>query len=76
MKIYFFEVNTKNIPCLILKISAVSFVLRTRDIADIFNAVDESSQNSKYLLCFVFLCPLGCDFMTAHDILILRAILC
>ena len=40
-KIYFFSVNTKNISSHILKISAISLVLRTREIADIFNTFDE-----------------------------------
>ena len=40
-KIYFFSVNTKNISSHVLKISAISFVLRTREISDIFNIFDE-----------------------------------
>ena len=40
-KIYFFSVITKNISSRVLKISAISFVLRTRDITDIFNTFDE-----------------------------------
>ena len=40
-KIYFFSVNTKNISSHILKKSAISLVLRTREIADIFNTFDE-----------------------------------
>ena len=36
-KIYFFSVNTKNILSHVLKISAISLVLRTREITDIFN---------------------------------------
>ena len=35
--IYFFKVNTKYISSNVLKISAISLVLRTREIADIFN---------------------------------------
>ena len=41
-KFTFFQyVNTKNISSPILKISAISLVLRTREIADIFNTFDE-----------------------------------
>ena len=40
-KIYFFSVNTKNISSHMLKISAISLVLRTREISDIFNTFDE-----------------------------------
>ena len=41
-KIYFFFlVNTKNISSHVLKISAISLVLRTREITDIFNTFDE-----------------------------------
>ena len=40
-KIYFFSVNTKNISSHVLKISAISLVLRTREINDIFNTFDE-----------------------------------
>ena len=40
-KIYFFLVNTKNISSHVLKISAISLVLRTREISDIFNTFDE-----------------------------------
>ena len=40
-KIYFFSVNTKNISSHVLKISAIPLVLRTREIADIFNTFDE-----------------------------------
>ena len=40
-KIYFFSVNTKNISSHVLKISAISLVLRTREISDIFNTFDE-----------------------------------
>ena len=40
-KIYFFSVNTKNISSPVLKISAISLVLRTREISDIFNTFDE-----------------------------------
>ena len=40
-KIYFFSVNTKNISAHVLKISAISLVLRTREISDIFNTFDE-----------------------------------
>ena len=35
--IYFFEVNTKYISSNVLKISAISRVRRTSQIADIFN---------------------------------------
>ena len=53
-KIYFFSVNTKNISSHVLKISAISLVLRTREISDIFNTFDEiylvSPQKSKYPL--------------------------
>ena len=41
MKIYFFSVNTKNILSHVLNISAISLVLRTREITDIFNTFDE-----------------------------------
>ena len=42
-KIYCFSVNTKNILSHVLKISAISLVLRTREIADIyFNTFDEN----------------------------------
>ena len=40
-KIYFFSVNTKNISSHVLKLSAISLVLRTREISDIFNTFDE-----------------------------------
>ena len=40
-KIYFFSVNTKNKSSHVLKISAISLVLRTREISDIFNTFDE-----------------------------------
>ena len=40
-KIYFLSVNTKNISSHMLKISAISLVLRTREISDIFNTFDE-----------------------------------
>ena len=40
-KIYFFSVNTKNVSSHVLKISAISLVLRTREITDIFNTLDE-----------------------------------
>ena len=40
-KIYFFSVNTKNILSHVLKISAISLVLRTREISDIFKTFDE-----------------------------------
>ena len=40
-KIYFFLVNIKNISSHVLKMSAVSLVLRTREITDIFNTFDE-----------------------------------
>ena len=40
-KIYFFSVNIKNISSHVLKISAISLVLRTREITDIFNTFDE-----------------------------------
>ena len=39
-KIYF-SVNTKNISSNVLKISAISLVLRTREITDKFNTFDE-----------------------------------
>ena len=40
-KFTFFSVNTKYISSHVLKISAISLVLRTRVIADIFNTFDE-----------------------------------
>ena len=40
-KFTFFSVNTKNISSHVLKISAISLVLRTREITDIFNTFDE-----------------------------------
>ena len=40
-KFTFFEVNTKNILSHVLKISAISLVLCTREITDIFNTFDE-----------------------------------
>ena len=53
-KIYFFSVNTKNISSNVLKISAISLVLRTREISDIFNTFDEIylvfTEKSKYPL--------------------------
>ena len=39
--IYFFEVNTKYIPSNALKISVISRVRSTSEIADIFNTWDE-----------------------------------
>ena len=40
-KIYFLSINTKNILSHVLKISAISRVHSTREIADIFNTFDE-----------------------------------
>ena len=40
-KIYFFLVDTKNISSHVLKISAISLVLCTREIKDIFSTFDE-----------------------------------
>ena len=40
-KIPFLSVNTTNISSHVLKISAISLVLRAREIADIFNTFDE-----------------------------------
>ena len=40
-KFTFFEVNTKYISSHVLKISAISLVLRTREITDIFYTFDE-----------------------------------
>ena len=40
-KIYFFSVNTKNISSHVWKISAISLVLRTREITDIFTTFNE-----------------------------------
>ena len=37
----FISVSTKNISSNVLKISAISHVLRTREISDIFNRFDE-----------------------------------
>ena len=58
-KIYFFSVNTKNISSHVLKISAISLVLRTREISDIFNTFDEIflvfTEKSKYPLFVLFL---------------------
>ena len=39
--VYFFSVNTKNVSSPVLKISTISLVLCTREIADIFNTFDE-----------------------------------
>ena len=39
--IYFFEVDTKYIPSNVLKISVISRVRSTSEIADIFNTWDE-----------------------------------
>ena len=44
--IYFFEVNTKYISSNVLKISVISRVRSTSEIADIFNIFDE--------ICMVF----------------------
>ena len=41
-KIYFFLVNIKNITSHVLEISAISLVLCTREITDIFNTFDET----------------------------------
>ena len=38
---FMFLVNTKNISAHVLKISAISLVLRTREISVIFNTLDE-----------------------------------
>ena len=38
---YFHSVNTKNISSLVLKILAISFVLRAREIVDIVNTFEE-----------------------------------
>ena len=40
-KFTFFRVNTENISSHVLKISAISLVLRTREITDVFNTFDE-----------------------------------
>ena len=40
-KFPFFLVNTKNISSHVLKISAISLVLHTREITDIFNTFNE-----------------------------------
>ena len=40
-KIYFFLVNTKNISSRVLKILAISLVLRTHEITDVFITFDE-----------------------------------
>ena len=40
-KFLFFSVNAKNISSHVLKISAISLVLRTGEISDIFNTFDE-----------------------------------
>ena len=59
MKIHFFLVNTKNIAPHVLKISAISLVLRTCEITDIFNTFDEiywySLHNSKFPL-YIYSC--------------------
>ena len=39
--VYFFSVMTKNVSSPVLKISTISLVLCTREIADIFNTFDE-----------------------------------
>ena len=41
MDIYFFEMNTKYISSNVLKISVISRVRSTSEIADIFNTLDE-----------------------------------
>ena len=50
-----FSVNTKHILSNVLKILAISLVLRTREITDIFNTFDEIylvfTSKSKYPLC-------------------------
>ena len=50
-----FSVNTKHISSNVLKILAISLVLRTREITDIFNTFDEIylvfTSKSKYPLC-------------------------
>ena len=61
-KIYFFPVNTKNISCHVFKISAISRVRSTREIADIFNTFNEiylvfTPKKSKYPL---FICTFVC----------------
>ena len=40
-KIYFFDVNTKINSSHVLKLSEISFVLRTREFTDIFITFDE-----------------------------------
>ena len=40
-KFTFFSANTKNISSHVLKIPAISLMLRTREITDIFNTFDE-----------------------------------
>ena len=40
--IYFFEVNTKYVSLNVLKISVISQVSSTSEIADIFNTFDET----------------------------------
>ena len=61
-KIYFFSVNTKNISSHVLKIPAISLVLRTREISDIFITFDEIylvSTLKKVNILYIFISVLG-----------------
>ena len=57
-KIYFYSVNTKTFSSHVLKISVISPMLRTREITDIFNTLDEiygihlKKVNILYILLF------------------------
>ena len=57
--IYFFDVNTKYISSNVLKISVISRVRSTSEIADIFNTFDEIclvfTEKSKFSFYFFFL---------------------
>ena len=76
--IYFFEVNTKFISSNVLKISVISQVRSTSEIADIFNTRDEIFLvfiEKKVNFLFIFFC-LGekLNFFHSHSPLILLGV--
>ena len=59
-KISFFSAKTKNISSHMLKVTAISLVLRTREITDIFNTSmayiwysPQKSQYPLYIICLI-----------------------
>ena len=75
-KIYFFLVNTKHISSHVLKISAISLVLCTREITNISNTLDEiylvfTSKNVNILYLFHFQHFYVSQFLEFYGILLL-----